>query len=128
MLPTPVGRKYSTGSSLLTLSPSITLTYSPFYIAFLAVDPSLTFPLLSPHSSCPVPGRCFRTWVLNTNQFFYLSISLSSLSPQRASPLPSIFRKLGKMTLPSTFTPTVFPQRNTRPFLFSLLLSLYFWN
>ena len=82
----------------------------------------LTFPLLSPHSSCPVPWRCFRTWVLNTNQFFYLSLSFQFFAPT-SIPLPSIFRKLGKITLPSTFTPTVFPQRNTRPFLFPLLLS-----
>ena len=32
------------------------------------------------------PGRCFRTWVLFMYQFFYPSLSLSGLSPQRAPP------------------------------------------
>ena len=54
-----------TGSSLLTSSPSMTLTYSPFSIA-----PLLTSPLLF-----PAPGRCFRTWVLTIYQFFYPSLS-----------------------------------------------------
>ena len=81
VLPTPVGRKYSTGSSLLTSFPSTTLTYLPFYITPLAVAPHLTFPMLPPLSPFPVPGRCFRTWVLITYQFFYLSLSLQSFSP-----------------------------------------------
>ena len=84
VLPTLVGRKYSTGLSLLTSSPSITLTYQPFYIAPLAVAPPLTFLLLPPLSPFPVSGRCCSTWVLITYQFFYLSLSLSGLSPQRA--------------------------------------------
>ena len=37
VLPTSAGRKYSTGSSPLTSSPSMTLTHPPFYIASLAV-------------------------------------------------------------------------------------------
>ena len=41
VLPTPAGRKYLTGSSLLTSSPSMTLTHPLFSIA-----PLLTFPLL----------------------------------------------------------------------------------
>ena len=45
-LPTNAGRKYSTGSSLLTSSPSMTLTHPPFSIAPLAVAPLLTSPLL----------------------------------------------------------------------------------
>ena len=55
VLPTPTGRKYLTGSSLLTSSPSMTLTHPPFSIA-----PLLTSPLLSllPFLA---PGRCFRT-------------------------------------------------------------------
>ena len=65
----PTGRTYSTGSSPLTSSLSTTLT-SPL------------LPLLLPFLA---PGRCFRTWVLTTYQFFYLS-SLSGLSPQRALP------------------------------------------
>ena len=45
-LPIPAGRKYSTGSFLLTSSPSMTLTHPPFLITPLAVAPLLTFPLL----------------------------------------------------------------------------------
>ena len=103
---------------LLIFSPSMTLTYLPFFIA-LAVAPLLTLLLLLPLSPFPVPGRCFRTWFLITYQFFYLSLSLWSFAPTSVS-LPSIFRKLAGMTLPSTLTLTVLLQRNTR--LFPLLL------
>ena len=51
LFPTPTGRKYSTGLSLLTSSPSMTLTHSPFSITPLAVAPLLTSPL--PVFSCP---------------------------------------------------------------------------
>ena len=51
------------------------------------------------------PGRCFRTWVLTTYQFFYLSLSVRSFAPTSV-PLPSIFRKLAGMTLPPTLTLT----------------------
>ena len=44
VLPTPAGRKYSTGSFRLTSSPSMTLTHPPFSIALLAVAPLLTPP------------------------------------------------------------------------------------
>ena len=44
VLPTPVGRKYSTGSSPQTSSPSMTLTHPPFSIAPPAVAPLLTSP------------------------------------------------------------------------------------
>ena len=46
LLPTPAGRKYSTGSSPQTSSPSMTLIHPPFSIAPLAVAPLLTSPLL----------------------------------------------------------------------------------
>ena len=84
VLLTPVGRKYFTGSSPLTSSPSMTLTHPPFSIAPLGVSLPLTTPLLPPLLLFPAPGRCYRTWVLTIYQFFYLS--LSGLSPQRASP------------------------------------------
>ena len=42
---TTAGRKYSTGSSPLTSSTSLTLTHPPFYIAPLAVAPPLKSPL-----------------------------------------------------------------------------------
>ena len=46
VLPTPARRKYSLKSSLLTSSPSMTLTHSPFYIVPLAFTSPLTSPLL----------------------------------------------------------------------------------
>ena len=116
VLPTPVGRKYSIGSFLLTSSPSMTLTHPLFSIA-----PLLTSPLLPPLMSFLAPGRCFRTWVLTTYQFFYLSLSLRSIAPTSV-PHPSIFRKLAGMALPLILTFTVLQQWNTRLFLFPLLL------
>ena len=110
---TPAGRKYSTGSSPLTSSPSTTLTHPPFSIAPLAVAPLLPF---------LTPGKCFRTWVLTTYQFFYLSLFLRSFAPT-SDPLSSIFRKLAGMTLPITLTPTVLLQRNTGLFPLLLLFS-----
>ena len=82
-------------------------------------SPNISFlPSLSPF---PAPGRCFRTWVLISYQFFYLSLSLRSFTPT-SFPLSSIFRKLAGMTLPSTLNLTILLQRNTRFFLFPLLL------
>ena len=128
VLPTPAGRKYSTGSSPQTSYPSMTLTHPPFSIAPLAVAPLLTSPLLLPLLLFLAPGRCFRTWVLTTYQFFYLTLSLRSFAPTSV-PLPSIFRKLARMTLPPTLTLTVLLQKNTRLFLFSLqLLSFPLWQ
>ena len=128
VLPTPMGMTYLTGSSLLTSSPSMTLAHPPFSIAPLAVAPLLTsllLPLLLPFLA---PGRCFRTWVLTIYQLFYLSLSLWSIAPT-SIPLPSIFRKLAGMTLSLTLTLTVPLQRNTRLFLFPLLLlSLLLWH
>ena len=76
VLPTPEGRKYSTGSSLLTSSPSMTLTHPLFSIA-----PLLTSPLLLLLLRFLAPGRCFRTLVLTIYQLFYLSLSLRSFVP-----------------------------------------------
>ena len=121
VLPTPVRRKYLTGSSLLISSPSMTLTHPPFSMAPLAVAPPPTSPLLPPLLPFTAPGRCYRTWVLTTYQFFYLSLSLRSITPT-SIPLPSIFRKLIGMALPLTLTLIVLQQRNTRLFLFPLLL------
>ena len=121
--PTPVGRKYSTGSSPLTSSPSMTLTHPPFSIAPLLTSSLL--PLLLPFLA---PGRCFRTWVLITYQFFYLSLSLQLIVPMSVPSL-SIFRKLAWMALPSTLTFTILLQRDTHLFLFPLvLLSLPLWH
>ena len=87
VLPTPVGRKYLTGSSLLTSSPSMTLTHPLFSVAPLAVAPLLTSPLLLLLLLFLALGRCFRTWVLTIYQFFYLFFYLfSGLSPQQAPP------------------------------------------
>ena len=80
VLPTPVGRKYSTGSFLLTSSHSMTLTRPPFSIAPLAVAPSpdISFAPSSLALSC----SC-RTWeVLQDLGSDHLPILLSvPLSP-----------------------------------------------
>ena len=81
-----------TGSSPLTSFPSMTLTHPPFSIAPLAVAPLLASPLLPPLLPILAPGRCFRTWVLTTYQFFYLSLSSRSFVPTSVL-LPSTFRK-----------------------------------
>ena len=86
VLSTSAGRRYSTASFLLISSPSMTLTHPLFSIAPLAVAPLLPSPLPPLLLPFLAPGRCFRTWVLTIYQFFYLSLSLSGLSPQRASP------------------------------------------
>ena len=122
VLPTPKGRKYSTESSPLTSSLSMTLTHLPFYIAPLAVAPPLTSPLLPLLLLFLAPGWCFRTLVLITYQFFYLSLALRSFAPTSV-PLSSIFRKHAGMIL----FPTVLLQRNTRLFPL-LLLSLSLWH
>ena len=122
VLSTPAGRKYSTGSSPLT-SCSMTLTHPTFSIA-----PLLAFPLLPPLLPFLAPGRCYRTWVLTTYQFFYPSLSLWPIAPTTV-PFPSIFRKLAGMALPPKLTLTVLQQRNTCLFLFHmLLLSLPLWH
>ena len=97
----------------------MTLTNPPFCIAPLAVTPPLTSPLLPPLLPFLAPGRCFRTWVLTTYQFFYLSLSFQSFAPASVL-LPSIFKKLAGITFSPTLTLTVLLQRNIR--LFPLLL------
>ena len=98
------------------------LRYPLFYIA-----PPLTFPLLLSFSLFPVPGRCFQH--LGSDHLpILLSVPLSLRSFASTSvSLPSIFRKLAGMTLPSTLTLTVLQQRNTRLFPL-LLLSLHLWH
>ena len=87
VLPTPAGKKYSARSSPLTFSPSMTLTNPLFSTASLLTSslPPLLLPFL------PL-GRCFRTLVLTTHQFFYLSLSLQSFAPTSA-PLSSNSQK-----------------------------------
>ena len=70
VVPTPVGRKYLIGSSLLTSFLSITLTYLLSPVASLAVATSLISSLLFLLSPSLALGRCFRTWVLITYQFY----------------------------------------------------------
>ena len=85
---------------------------------------SRSSPDISFAPSSLAPGKCFRTWVLTTYHFFYLSLSPWSFVPKSVL-LPLTFRKLTGMTL----TPTVLLQRNTRLFLFLLLLlSLPLWH
>ena len=124
VLPTPAGMKYSTGSSLLTSSPSMTLTHPPFSIAPLAVAPLLTSPLLRLLLPFLAPGRCFRTWVLTTYQFFYLSLSFRPIAPMSVL-LPSIFRKLAGMGLPPTLTLTALCKGILVSFSFLCCCSLY---
>ena len=93
LLPTPLGKKYSTGSSPLASSPSMTLTHPPFSIAPLAVAPLLTFPLLPLLLPFFAPGRCFRTLVQTTYQFFYLSLSLRSFALRQRAPPSFNFQK-----------------------------------
>ena len=107
----PCGNEIFDWVSPLIYSPSMILTHPPFSIA-----PPLTSPLLPRLSLSLTPGRCFRTWVLTTYQFFYLSLSPRSFAPTSV-PLPSTIRKLAGITLPSTLTPTILLQRNTRLFL-----------
>ena len=67
---TPVGRKYSFKSSLLTSFLSTTLTYLLFPVVSLAVPTRLISSLLLPLSPYLALGRCFRSWVLITYQFY----------------------------------------------------------
>ena len=83
------------------LLPLITLTHLPFFIASLAVVSFLTSPLLPLLLPFLAYGRCYRTWVPTTYQFFYPSLSLWSFASMSVL-LPSIFRKLAGMTLPPT--------------------------
>ena len=99
VLPTPARRKYSTGSSPLTSSPSITLTHQPFSIALPAVTPLLTSPLLLLLLHFLAPGRCFRTWVLTIYQFFFPSLSLPSFAPTSAPFLQLSESSLGWLCL-----------------------------
>ena len=112
----PWGERIQLG--YLFWSPSMILTYLPFSIALF-----LTSSLLPPLFPSLAPWRCFRTWVLITYQFFYLSLSLRSVAPTSV-PHPSIFRKLAGMTL----TLIVLLTRNTGPFFPLLLLSLLLWH
>ena len=72
----PMGRKYLIESSPLTFSRSMTLIYLLFSIAPPLT--SLFLPLLSPSLT---PGRCFRTWVLITYQFYSPSLFHKSFAP-----------------------------------------------
>ena len=59
----------------------------------LAVALPLTSPLLLPLLLFPAPGRCYRTWVLTTYQFFYLSLSLFSVFRPNERPPSFNFQK-----------------------------------
>ena len=78
--------------------PSMTLTHPPFSIALLAVTPLLTSPLLPPLLPFLASGRCFRSWVLTTYQFFY-PFSLSGLSPTYCLPTSVPFLQLSESSL-----------------------------
>ena len=82
-------------------------------------SPDISFAPSSLALSCS--WEVLQALVLTIYQFFYLSLSLRSFAPTSV-PLSSIFRKLAGMTLPLILTLTVLLQRNTRLFLFPLLL------
>ena len=124
VLPTPARRKYLTGSSPLTSSPS----NDPDTPTLLhRSSPDISFAPSSLALSC--------SWEVLQNLgsdhlpiLLSIPLSLRSFVPTSA-PLPSIFRKLAEMALPPTLTLTVLQQRNTRLFLFPLLLlSLPIWH
>ena len=102
--PTPTGRKYLTGSFLLTPSPSMTLTHPPFSIAPMAVALLLISPLILLLLLFLAPGRCFTTWVLTIYQFFYLSLSLWSFAPMSAPFLQFSESSLGWLCLSLSFS------------------------
>ena len=81
------GRKYSTGSSPLTSSPSMTLTHPPFSVAPLLTSPlpSLLLPFLA-------PGRCFRT-LASDHLPILLSIPLSPVFRPNERPPSFNFQK-----------------------------------
>ena len=127
VLPIPTGRKYSTGSYPLTSSPLMTLTHAPLIhrSSGSRSSPDISFAPSSLALSCS--WEVLQDLGLTIYQFFYPSLSLRSFTPTSV-PLPSIFRKLAGMTLPPTLTLTVPLHRNTRLFLFPLLLlSLPLW-
>ena len=78
-------------------------------------------PDISFASSSLAHGRCFRTWVLTTYQFFYLFLSLWPIAPTSV-PFLQFSESSLIWLLPPTLTLTVFLQRNTCLFLFPLLL------
>ena len=121
VLPTPVGRKHSIGSSPLTFSSSMTLTYLLFFIVPMAVapPPDIFFARFLLTLSC--------SWEVLQNlssdhlPLLITVLFLRSFAPTNVS-LPSIFRMLVGITLLFTSTLTVILQRNTRIFFFPLLL------
>ena len=114
VLPTPSGRKYSIGSSLLTSAindPDIsTLLHRSFFD--ISIAPS------------SLALSCF--WEVLQDLGFdhlpiFLTVPLSDLCANEC-PHPSIFKKLAGMILFFISTITVPLQRNIRLFLFPLLL------
>ena len=71
--------------------------YLLFPVTSLAVATPLVTSLLLPLSPSLALGKCFRTWVLITYQFYWLSLFLCYSAPTKVT-LPSIFRKLVGMT------------------------------
>ena len=127
-LSTPAGRKYSTGSSPLTSSPLNHPDTSTFlhHSSGSRSSPDISFSLSSLALSC--------SWEVqqglgSDHLPILLPIPLFAVFCPNERPRPSIFRKLAGMVLPSTLTLTVLQQRNTRFFLFPLLLlSLPLWH
>ena len=122
----PAGRKYSTGSSPLTSS-SMTLTHSVLHRSSGSLSsPDISFAPSSLALCCS--WEVLQDLGSDHLPIFYPSLSLRPIV-STSIPLPSTFRKLAEMALPHTLTLTVLLQRNTRLFLFPLLLlSLPLWQ
>ena len=92
VLPTPVERKYSIGSSLLTFSSSMTLTYPLSSIASLAVASPLTFHLLPLLSHFSAHGKVLQN--LGSDHLpFLLSVPLSPVFCPKERTLSFNFQK-----------------------------------
>ena len=98
-----------------------TLTTLKLTVHYKLTSPSLPSSLLSSTS-----GKCFKTSVLITSRFFWLSLFLYSTA-QISILLPLIYRKLVTMTLLFTDIDfTILLQRNTLSFL--CCCTLYFFG
>ena len=117
----PLARKYSIGSSLLTSTP----INNPDIPTLIQPSSGSRYTLDNSFAPSSLSLSC--SWeMLQDLGSDHLAIILSVLSLCSFAPTSvphlSFFRKLAKMTLPFTLTLTVLLQRNTRLFLFPLLL------
>ena len=128
LLPIPVGKKNLIGSSLLTSFRSMTLTYLLFSIAPLTVAPLMTY-LLIPFCFALSCSWAVLQDLVSNHLPILLTVPVSSVFRPNKRPFPSIFRNLVGVTFLYNSILTVLLQRNTRFFLFPLLLlSVLLWH